>query len=430
EADLHLRKALKLSSTQEKSLRHLHQRYRDAFTILLARSGRIGTASESQVQDCERWLDGWRNEWEQILSESQAKTFRTAYDRFLIRSFGLQTVLQNDWLRKKISLESQQVAKLNEVIAEQQKHLASIHESKWTLIKSEVTAVLNAEQMQLFDELCGVFFEEFKPPLELVIYQNQLHESDNDRLKGIRDDPVSVLLFPRYFRLLPSGVLLSSPTNWQGTGGARLKFLGDLAVNGRLELSESQRIELDEITLWFREELSRLRKDELDRLYKRKDRTNLSLDEIKRDTEQYHAATKRFETEFLEPFDKAVSEKLDVLLIPQQQRQFEDVVLNHELRALGLSNALVYGNLGKRLHVSPPQRERVEKIRDKLTELLSTELRDFENELFAKLGQELDPQQLESWKSFIGFPLADTPPAPSFLFMSGELIGSAMSYRR
>jgi hypothetical protein len=89
-------------------------------------------------------------------------------------------------------------------------------------------------------------------------------------------------------------------------------------------------------------------------------------------------------------------------LTPQQQDLLYRQVFVEELRALGLSNAIFYGELGNRLKVSPEQKERILKLNEEFIEQIRTKLVKQEEEAQDILLKNISEEDKVKLRKFFG----------------------------
>jgi hypothetical protein len=405
--DSKLIELLKLSVDQEKSFKQLGQRYRRQ----LADKYPGPIQSKVLVDEARVYLRQVQSDLRLILNSTQQAELIAATRRLRLRLFGLNRSLR--FASSHFELSREQRGRLRECLETQTLDLREQQRAFQESHLQEIVKILAAEQLRVWEQEFRSSAESQKVPFEVLALQLSL-TGEEDFLKHTRSKSLDALHLPSAFTLDPSGRLqFSWSPEMSGvmTSFAKLGLLRDVTLSARLDLSETQVQELGELA-------NRLQRD-YHRIMKRRPLPVATVDqtaaEHQLESERSLEKMKRYTAEVIDPFQRSVDKQIEDLLIPKQQTLLNDVVLQVEIRRLGLATALVHGKLGSRFKVTDRQKAWLLKFREQQLKELLVIMREMETQILSEVREIAGAEREQSLTEIFGEDVEAIRPCPNML---------------
>ncbi len=406
--DDELRSILEFTSKQQAQFSALYREYR---TVVAAEyPGAV--YDPITVQKAVEWLGGRQKELTEILTASQQQTFRGAVQRHSVRQLGIVRALRSS--NSQIRLSNIQRDQLQKSMEAQRRSLKDRHGEFQREHAKALTEILGPGQINEYNELFQDFVAEQLIPIEVLAFQLSLN-GEESFLEETQKKSLNAFHLPSHYALLPSGrlnVRWSLDVSSSYAPLATMWLLMDPKMVTKLELSENQINEIKSIATEFQREDAKIKaKRPLMSSNDFSDDPKIFL-ERSRQSEQ---AMERYNNEVVGPFYRSIEKSIDEVLIPQQKRQLSDTILQVEIQRLGVSGALAFGQLGKRLKVTEGQRDWIVKWRTAQLKDLLQLMSEFETQLLTEVAEIIGKEQQDLWDKQIGLVDAEIWPAPSLL---------------
>ena len=370
------------------------------------------------------WQVVWRDKLKQTLGERSLTKLDQATTRWMFKILGIERVMHLHLGHEPLlGMSSSQQHDLQALCQSRRKELVEQNRLSYHKHLEIVLSVLTAEQKAIFNQDYAEFLNSLQIPLELLMFQLSLSESDElvkKKLSRKSEEPDAWLALPKYYTLKLNGGLHTNATGRTSIGERKMSILENPQMTDVLDVSTNQTNELRMLYEEYKQQIA-----DSEAGFSRRHEEAMKLHQIDRSNPSYSSAKEsKITRELMEVvweehdrINRAFARDIDQILVPKQVQFLEILAARSELMVFGVLICLRNGRLGADLKITERQSDLLKRLQDKQLEELKKEAERQEKLFFDEWMKILTPKQQEEWEEMYGSEHDFYQPAPNLLMI-------------